>query len=157
VVVPSKEGATAVVVHDGCIALIERHRDGMHYWAVPGGGMEDGERPEQAAVREAFEELGLVVVVVRKLAQVTHGSGAGRPRSHVFLCSTEEATIGSMTGPERSRASDENTYEPRWVDVELAAKAGLIDGAVGALIADYSRTGSWPVGLVVADERELPT
>jgi 8-oxo-dGTP diphosphatase len=29
------------------------------YWATPGGGLEDGESFEEAAAREAFEELGV--------------------------------------------------------------------------------------------------
>ena len=32
---------------------------GRSFWATPGGGLEDGERFEQAACREASEELGV--------------------------------------------------------------------------------------------------
>jgi len=50
-----------VLVEDGQIALIERHRAGLHYFTLPGGGVEAGESFEQAAVREAREELGVDV------------------------------------------------------------------------------------------------
>ena len=46
------------------IALIERHRSGMHYFTFPGGHVEEGETPEQTAVREAEETFRLGVPAV---------------------------------------------------------------------------------------------
>lgn len=48
------------------VILIERHRAGLDYYVFPSGGMDDGETLEQAAVREAREELGVDVVVQQK-------------------------------------------------------------------------------------------
>jgi len=47
--------AGIVLIQDNKVALIERHRAGLHYFVFPGGGADEGESPEQAAIREAME------------------------------------------------------------------------------------------------------
>lgn len=66
-----------------------RH-DGQEYWTLPGGGIESGETPEQAVVREVAEEVGLKTLSVRYLYDAPYPSGwtacflaeveAGEPR-----------------------------------------------------------------------------
>lgn len=51
------------------ILLIKR-RD-IPVWVLPGGGIEPGESPEAAACREAEEETGYKVKIVRKIAEYT--------------------------------------------------------------------------------------
>jgi ADP-ribose pyrophosphatase YjhB (NUDIX family) len=53
--------AQVVVLRDGLILLARHERPGSRYWVLPGGEVEPGESPEQAAVREMLEETGLEV------------------------------------------------------------------------------------------------
>lgn len=55
--------AVAVVVRDqaGQVLMIERTDNGL--WAIPGGAQDIGETTRQAAIRETFEETGLVIEV----------------------------------------------------------------------------------------------
>lgn len=53
-------------------------------WAVPGGSIEPGETPEQAAKREVKEETGLDVRLLRPYAVVDGVKAYGPYRVHYF-------------------------------------------------------------------------
>jgi len=63
------QSVACVLIVDDRVLLIQR-RD-IPVWTLPGGGVEVGEEPEQAAVREMEEETGLKVAIVRKVAEYT--------------------------------------------------------------------------------------
>jgi ADP-ribose pyrophosphatase YjhB (NUDIX family) len=44
---------------DRTLLIHERLEDGTTHWLTPGGGVENGEHPREAAQREALEETGL--------------------------------------------------------------------------------------------------
>lgn len=63
----------AVVVSEGKLLMIRRReREGDLLWALPGGAIEAGETPEEAAVRETVEETGLVVAAMKVLGERVH-------------------------------------------------------------------------------------
>jgi 8-oxo-dGTP pyrophosphatase MutT (NUDIX family) len=54
-------GALLVLEHEGSVLVLRQlHREG---WTLPGGLLDHGESPAQGVVREAGEELGLVVEI----------------------------------------------------------------------------------------------
>lgn len=61
--------SVAFVVRDGKILMEQLTYDGRTFYSLPGGGIEDGETPEQAVIRELKEECGLDGVIVKKLAE----------------------------------------------------------------------------------------
>lgn len=67
-----KCGTAAIIRKDGYMLMLLRHgADGSGKWSVPGGWMESGETPQEAAVRETMEETGIVVKPVGEPGVIT--------------------------------------------------------------------------------------
>ena len=113
--------AGIVLIEDGKVALIERHRAGLEYFVFPGGGVEDGETPEQAAVREAMEELGIDVAIRRKVAIIHFGFST----QFYFLVEQVGGEFGTGTGEEFVDADPDNPeegiYIPIWMPIDELA------------------------------------
>jgi 8-oxo-dGTP diphosphatase len=85
---PGRIDIALVVVSRGELVLVARRPAGTHLgglWEFPGGKIEHGETPADAARRELAEETGLVAESLEPLVVVVHDY-ADRPlRFHVFL------------------------------------------------------------------------
>ncbi|MGW3321107.1 NUDIX hydrolase [Streptomyces virginiae] len=69
-----QQGISAAIIVDGGLVLMIRRRvsEGELMWQFPAGGIEAGESPEQAAVRETLEETGLTVEAIKLLGERVH-------------------------------------------------------------------------------------
>jgi mutator protein MutT len=80
-----KQTARAVIFNAlDQLLLVERHKDGGHYFVLPGGHIDPGEGPEQAVVREVYEETGLEVTVDKLL--YTSSDDLYQNDQRIFLC-----------------------------------------------------------------------
>ena len=78
-----KPGVAAVIVHDGKVLLFQHVFWTAARWGLPGGGIEPGEDPADAILREVREECGLEIEIVRQLVP-------SPPRATHFLCRVRE-------------------------------------------------------------------
>ena len=111
--------AGIVLIQDGKVALIERHRAGLDYFVFPGGGVDEGETPEQAAVLEAMEELGVEVAVKQKISEIRFGQNS---RQVYFVAEQIGGEFGTGAGEEYTDADpndpEEGVYVPVWMPIE---------------------------------------
>jgi 8-oxo-dGTP diphosphatase len=81
------------VERDGAVLFIRREPGAFlgGRWELPGGTVEPGEAHESAAVREAAEETGLAVRVVRERSRHSWMDVTGKPlRVHARIYDVEE-------------------------------------------------------------------
>lgn len=66
------DGAIAIVVSKAKILLIKRSCVPYKgYWALPGGGKEQDETFEEAAIREVKEEVGIDIKIVKRFEEMS--------------------------------------------------------------------------------------
>lgn len=127
--------AAVVVVDRGWVALIERRSalNAQPYYLFPGGGVEAGEAPEDAARREAAEELGVVVRLDGLLAM-----GAWRDAEHYYyLARIVGGAFGVGNGEEMRTdvAHPNGSYTAVWLRREELPRRDVRPKSLAALLA----------------------
>lgn len=80
--IPHHFTASGVVIACGHVLLVHHKRIGA--WLPPGGHIDDGELPHEAAAREVFEETGIEVDVLSE--KLPHTENADAFFTHSPLC-----------------------------------------------------------------------
>ena len=138
--------AVAVVVDGEGRVLLGRRAD-SGTWALPGGFIEPGEEPADAAARECFEETGVVVVpeAVTALTVAPETTFANGDQVQCLEITFRCRPVGG-----RARVNDDESLEVGWFPLSAlpALREGtlpLIDRAAsGAPGADFAFSGPVP-------------
>ncbi len=122
--------AGAVVIHRGCLLLVQRsHPPQTGRWTLPGGRCEPGESPAEAAARETLEETGVFIEVGVQLGRVLipHGHDPDPARAGVVYDIMDFAATYRSGEP----APADDAADARWVPLaELTSMPltfGLMD------------------------------
>ena len=108
-----RDRSSVVIIENEKVLLIKRRREDFVYYAFPGGGIEQGETPEEAAKREALEELGVEVIINECISKVKFNGTQYFFRSEIFLGEVRTGRGEEYTDTSRGRG----TYEPIWVEI----------------------------------------
>lgn len=138
-----RPNARVIIIQDNQIALLERHKQGEHYFVFPGGGIDPGETSEQAAVREAREETGLEVVLDRLIAKVSFRDSP----QYFYLAHPVGGLIGTGDGPEMSQppSAKSGSYLARWITIDELSTLRVLPAAIAELALQHP---SWPQEIV---------
>ncbi len=126
----SAHGRTAVavaIVTSRPGVLAGRRRDGKPLWTFPGGKIEPGESPEDAAVRETLEETGLRVHAIEVIGSRVH------PATGVLV---SYVAAEPTAGPTAVARESGGLTEIRWVRV---AEAQALMDDMAQVVLDHIR------------------
>lgn len=142
--------AGIILIEDNKLALIERHRAGLHYFIFPGGGIDQGESPQQTAIREAEEELGIIVELEQKVATVLFNENT----QHYFLANKLSGEFGSGTGEEYGEYNPiHGTYHPLWMPLADVSNNNVLPHELAKLILQFAKEGWPPEPVTIFDEK----
>ena len=122
----TRDFAVAVFVVDQGRVLLLYHAK-LAKWLPPGGHIEPNELPDEAAVREVWEEAGIRVRLVGEKALpiseprqlvIPRGVAAGKDRSRItstsILCTSLFLSMGPSSNPTRKRRRSAGLTLKRW-------------------------------------------
>lgn len=116
--------SAGIVIKDGKLLVMHRVKNGEEYWVFPGGGIEEGETPEQTVVREIDEETTVKVTPIKFLYHIKWNTG----QEHFFyLCDyiSGEPKLRDDSNEYKRNKSGEQVYEPLWIEIDKLSNLKL--------------------------------
>lgn len=113
--------AAVIVIKNGKILLMYRRKPKGEYYVIPGGHIEDGEKPEEAAIRELKEETNIDAETDFLFLENENDGW----HNYFFMAKNVkgEARFG---GEELERNSAENHYELKWIELSKIPEINLL-------------------------------
>ncbi|GAA2308059.1 hypothetical protein GCM10010149_67630 [Nonomuraea roseoviolacea subsp. roseoviolacea] len=103
-------GAYAICINEEAAILLSRFAEPDCRWGPPGGGLEHGEHPADAVVREVYEETGYRVKVVRLLGVHSNVWRSQDAEIHATNLLYEVAVVGGHLQNETGGSSDQAAW-----------------------------------------------
>ena len=122
----SSAGGVVLRKRDGVIEIAVIRTKGNEKFQLPKGLLDQGESPEQAALREVGEETGLVAQSIGHLGSISYNYSADYGSGVETFDKTVEFFLMRFVSGETSD-HDEEVEEARWIDIGVAEDSMLFD------------------------------
>lgn len=151
-----RKSARALIIRDGELLTFLRKRyskktgEWIEYYSIPGGGIDNGESPEQAVVRELYEEMGVQIklgpLVAHRIGKIfehyVYAADIVDGSPHLMLDSEEAAHMG-----------EQNQFIVTWVPVKKLTKENLRYYCDYLELIQHLGAGNKPDGVLKIDAR----
>jgi len=134
------QAARVLIIKDDKILFIHRLKNGKEYYVLPGGAIEDGETPEQAAVREAKEETNLNVELGTLLWKIDETVKDEIKRVFIFSVNDFSGEI-KLIGPELAIQNADNQYLHQWLPLSEINNVLIYPEPLKGKILQYVENG----------------
>lgn len=137
----SRQAVRAIVIKDGALLVMHRNKFGTEYETLPGGGVEMGETPEAAVVRELAEETSVMISSHRLVFIEEAGDPFGTQL--IYLCDyvSGEPRLAEASEEAQINKLGQNLYEPMWVSLESLPQLPFLSEKLKQTIIDAVKNG----------------
>lgn len=126
-----------IIIKDNNILLMERVKNGKHYWVFPGGGKNKDESYATALRREIMEESGINIAVLKTL----YKNNAPKQKEIYFKCryiSGEPKLSPDSVEYERT-IKEKQFYSPQWKEISYLPYLDILPHIIrDAVVTDFA-------------------
>ena len=129
--------AGVIVTHNNGILLLNRTRKGKQFYCIPGGHVEEGETPEECAVREMKEESSLDVTLGDLFIELEN-----QGRKEYYFWATSWSGTPHLGGEEAERNCPEDLFTFEWIPYQQLDSLVLYPTLVHEKLIEYFQKAS---------------
>lgn len=127
---PTEYGVKVVVITNGQMLAI-RNSYGWKRWTFPGGKIDKGESPIEAARRELMEETGIIPITLKQIGKFESRTEYKRDNIFVFLAEANDSNL---------KIDPFEIEEAQWFPVDKPPELGPVGRNIYGMYKDIEKS-----------------